>query len=155
MRTFIVVLLVLSTSACGGSVAGRATGLCDLRYASRDPAPALGPFTRDDVAVAVELVEAGGGDVNVRFAGCDLVVHRDPDGPETHYLVTSGHCRADVPSLGLRDFDVRHRVADGSRTEDSGEDAYVNLAGTDVFISFDAPLDGNWVAFSCKGTRVP
>ena len=145
---------LIALTACGGSVAGSASGTCRVRFGSRDPAPDLPPGERTD-SVTVALRESGR-DVDVRFGDCTLVASPAPAGPSNHYLITSGHCHADVPTQGVRDFDVADRRPDGSETEDSGEEAYLNVTtGPEVFLEFEARVSPGWVRYSCELARVP
>lgn len=149
MVRLLVLVSVLSTlSGCGASIGGRATGICRVRFGSRDPALTLPPGERS-VTVNAVLAEAGH-DVRVTFADCTLLARPAPDGPSGHYLIASGHCRADVPTRGTLDFDVADRRPDGSQTEDGGEQAFVNIAGDETRIDFEAGVPMGVVRYDCE-----
>lgn len=145
------ILLVLAASL-GCSVAGSASGECRVRYAARSPAPLFPGGERSEPAV-VTITERGAGELGVSVAGCELVA--TPIEARRRYRFTAGSCTTDVPTLGPQTFEVRHRAPDGSVTEDSGEEAFMNLADPEVFLQFEARVGGRGgvVDVRCEATR--
>ena len=119
-----------------------------MRFGTRDPAPELPAGERTELVDARVTVD--GDSVTVAFGDCTLSATHLDGSPPNHYRITSGHCRADVPTRGVAEFDIADRRPDGARTEDGGEEAYVNVSDDDVFIMFEAPVPNGMVRYDCE-----
>jgi hypothetical protein len=143
-------LLALLAASCGGAATGRASGTCRITYGSRDPEPTIPEAQRTDTVV-IDVARDAGDDLHVTLPGCELVAH--PSDPPHGYVITRGHCHADVPGAGMRDFDVAARPRDTTRTEDAPDEASLSIGeARDVSLVFDAFVSPGHVRYFCNAT---